>query len=100
MRAPWALEEFAALSADTALVVDLGSDAPVGEVERAVRAMGFRVVRCRHHGEVARIELGIDELPRALQDDVREAILETAREAGFKYAAVDLKGYRQGSLNE
>jgi len=68
--------------------------------EDALRELGFRVLRVRHHGDVARIELGRDEMARALDPDVAMAIDAALREIGFKYVALDLKGYRLGSLNE
>ena len=68
--------------------------------EDALRELGFRVLRVRHHGDVARIELGRDEMARALDPDVAKAIDAALREIGFKYVALDLKGYRLGSLNE
>ena len=58
------------------------------------------MLRVRHHGDVARIELGRDEMARALDPDVAKAIDAALRAIGFKYVALDLKGYRLGSLNE
>ena len=68
--------------------------------EQALRGLGFRVLRVRHHGDVARIELGRDELPRAIEPAMADRIDRALREAGFKFVTVDLKGYRLGSLNE
>jgi len=68
--------------------------------EEAVRALGFRVVRVRHHGDVARLELAREEMPRALDDEVAQSIDRALRVLGFRYVALDLKGYRLGSLNE
>jgi uncharacterized protein len=68
--------------------------------EDALRMLGFRVIRVRHHGDVARIEVGASELPRLLEPDVAAAADAAVRRAGFKYVAVDLRGYRLGSLNE
>jgi len=68
--------------------------------EQAVRDLGFRVLRVRHHGDLARIELGRDELPRALQPAIADALDRALRALGFRYVTVDLKGYRLGSLNE
>jgi uncharacterized protein len=72
----------------------------VEEAEAAVRALGFRVVRVRHHGDVARLELARDEMARALEPPVSEAIDRALRGLGFRFVALDLKGYRLGSLNE
>jgi uncharacterized protein len=68
--------------------------------EDAVRALGFRVLRVRHHGEVARLELGSDEMPRAIEPAIAAAITQALTALGFRFVALDLKGYRLGSLNE
>jgi len=68
--------------------------------EDAIRGLGFRVLRVRHHGEIARIELGREEMPRALEPQVSAAIETALRQIGFRYVTLDLKGYRLGSLNE
>jgi uncharacterized protein len=72
----------------------------IEQAEEAIRALGFRVLRVRHHGEVARIELARDELPRALEPAISSAIDSALRALGFRYVTLDLKGYRLGSLNE
>ena len=72
----------------------------IEQAEDAIRSLGFRVLRVRHHGEVARIELGRDELPRACEPGVAEAIDRAMRALGFKDVTIDPKGYRLGSLNE
>lgn len=72
----------------------------IERAEEIVRALGFRVVRVRHHGDVARLELAREELPRLLDAAISEAIDRQLRALGFRYVAVDLKGYRLGSLNE
>ena len=68
--------------------------------EEAVRAFGFRLVRVRHHGELARIEVGAGELSRATEPATAEDLDRALRELGFTYVTVDLRGYRLGSLNE
>jgi uncharacterized protein len=72
----------------------------IERAEDALRALGFRVLRVRHHGEIARIELAREEIPRALAPEMAEAIDAALRELGFRYVTVDLRGYRLGSLNE
>jgi pyridinium-3,5-biscarboxylic acid mononucleotide sulfurtransferase len=72
----------------------------IEQAENAVRALGFRIVRVRHHGEVARIELAQEEMGRALDPAVASALDRALRTLGFRYVALDLKGYRLGSLNE
>jgi uncharacterized protein len=68
--------------------------------EDCVRRLGFRQYRVRHHGEVARIELDPADLPRALDPGVRSLLIHGVRSAGYRYVAIDLEGYRTGSLNE
>lgn len=72
----------------------------IEEAETALRALGFRVCRVRHHDDVARIELGRDEMRRALEPELADAIIRAVKAAGFRYVALDLQGYRLGSLNE
>ncbi len=72
----------------------------VGRLEEALRGLGFRQVRVRFHGDVARIELDKAEMARALEPGTRDAIVAAGRAAGFAYVALDLEGYRQGSHNE
>ena len=68
--------------------------------EAAIRNLGFRVVRVRHHGELARIELGREEMARALDEDLSQAIDRALTALGFRVVSIDPKGYRTGSLNE
>ncbi|MEZ5318870.1 MAG: ATP-dependent sacrificial sulfur transferase LarE [Vicinamibacterales bacterium] len=72
----------------------------IEQAEEALRRLGFRVLRVRHHGAVARVELGRDEMARAVEPDTARAIDRAIRDAGFQYVALDLRGYRLGSLNE
>ncbi|MBI1357087.1 MAG: ATP-dependent sacrificial sulfur transferase LarE [Acidobacteria bacterium] len=68
--------------------------------EEALKALGFRVYRVRYHDELARIEIGREELPRALDPAMAARLVEAFKTLGFKYVTLDLEGYRQGSLNE
>jgi uncharacterized protein len=68
--------------------------------EQALRALGFRVCRVRHHDDLARIEIGRNELARALEPDTSAAIVRELKAAGYRYVTIDLQGYRTGSLNE
>ena len=68
--------------------------------EAALRELGFRQFRVRIHDNLARVEISPDEMPRALSQEMAEAISERLKSAGFAYVALDLQGYRQGSLNE
>jgi uncharacterized protein len=74
--------------------------ARIGRAERALRALGFRQVRVRHHEQVARIELDPADFARLLDPETRAAVVAGVREAGYPYVALDLVGYRTGSLNE
>jgi pyridinium-3,5-biscarboxylic acid mononucleotide sulfurtransferase len=71
----------------------------IERAENVLREFGFRQVRVRSHGELARIEIAPDELPRALRLEMAEALSQRIRETGFAYVTLDLEGYRQGSLN-
>lgn len=72
----------------------------VGAAEKAVRALGFRAFRVRYHGEIARLELSAEELPRAVQPPTREALIRALKGAGFTFAVVDLEPFRSGRLND
>jgi uncharacterized protein len=67
--------------------------------EDALRALGFRQFRLRHHGDVARIEIARDELERALSLEMFAKISVQIKACGFKYVAMDLEGFRSGSMN-
>ncbi len=68
--------------------------------ESALRELGFRQFRVRMHDNLARVEISQEEMPRALSQEMAAAIAERVKAAGFAYVALDLQGYRQGSLNE
>lgn len=72
----------------------------IEQAEEAIRALGFRVLRVRHHGEIARIEVARNELPRLVDPEIAAAVDRALRGLGFRFVTVDLKGYRLGSLNE
>jgi uncharacterized protein len=79
------------------------TEAKLDMVERAeavLRDLGFRVCRVRHHDETARLEIGLDEIARAVEPDVRERLWRELREIGYEQVTLDLRGYRTGSLNE
>jgi uncharacterized protein len=71
----------------------------IDAAEQAVRALGYRVLRVRHHGDLGKLELAAEELERALRPDQREAIAAAIRGAGYARAAIDLEPFRSGSLN-
>ncbi len=67
--------------------------------EESLRLLGFREFRVRHHGELARVEIARNELPRALSMEVLDAITAALKQAGFKYVTLDCSGFRSGSMN-
>ena len=72
----------------------------IERAEQALRDLGFRVCRVRHHDTLARIEIGRDEMPRALEEQIAAAIVRELKAIGYRYVSLDLQGYRTGSLNE
>jgi len=72
----------------------------IERAEQALRALGFRVFRVRHHDELARVEIARDEMARALEPGTSAAIVRELKAAGYTYVCLDLQGYRMGSLNE
>lgn len=70
----------------------------IGEEE--VKALGFRQFRTRFHGELVRIEIAPEELPKALNLEMTRRLTGIFKKLGYKYVTLDLEGYRQGSLNE
>jgi uncharacterized protein len=82
------------------LTIDRAKLEQVATGEAFLRERGFRQVRVRHHGEIARIEVARDEMDRLLAPEMRRPVAERLRELGFRYVTVDLLGYRSGSLNE
>ena len=74
--------------------------AQVERAEDALYDLGFTQFRVRYHGDVARIEVGADEIDRFLSEQTRDKVYAAIKAAGFAYVALDLRGYRTGSLNE
>jgi pyridinium-3,5-biscarboxylic acid mononucleotide sulfurtransferase len=72
----------------------------VDTFEDGLRALGFRQLRVRYHGEVARLEIDLAELSHALEDGIRQAIVALGRAQGFTFVALDLAGFSSGSLNQ
>jgi uncharacterized protein len=67
--------------------------------EDAIRSLGFRQFRVRHHGEIARIEIAPEELPRALTSEMAAEFSRIFKALGFKFVTLDLEGFRSGSMN-
>jgi uncharacterized protein len=73
--------------------------AQIEQGEESLRQLGFRELRVRHHGELARVEIARNELPRALTMEMLDAITAALKQAGFQYVTLDCTGFRSGSLN-
>lgn len=72
----------------------------VEKAEESLRQLGFRELRVRHHGEVARVEIArTEELPRALSMEMMDSISAALRQAGFQYVTLDCEGFRSGAMN-
>jgi len=74
--------------------------AKVAAGEQLLHSMGFKIARVRFHGEVARLELERSEIARVFEPELRDTIDREFKKIGFRFVAIDLKGFRSGSLNE
>ena len=72
----------------------------VEQGEDALRALGFRQFRVRHHGEIVRIEIAREELPHALTSDMARELAAIFKNLGFAFVTLDLEGFRSGSMNQ
>jgi uncharacterized protein len=72
----------------------------VEKAEESLRQLGFRELRVRHHGALARVELARAEMPRALTLEMLDAITAALKLAGFQYVTLDCQGFRSGAMNE
>jgi uncharacterized protein len=86
------LEYGRAVTPEALTVIERGED--------ALRAMGFRQFRVRHHGETVRIEIAPEELPRALTIEMAREFTTVFKALGFKFVTLDLEGFRSGSMNQ
>jgi pyridinium-3,5-biscarboxylic acid mononucleotide sulfurtransferase len=71
----------------------------IAEAEEFIREMGFKTIRVRHHDSIARIEVPLSDLPRMVRKDIRERIGERLKRIGFCWVALDIEGFKSGSLN-
>ena len=74
--------------------------AMIDQAEQFLLDRGFRQVRVRLHGQIARIEVAPEEIARLARPEMRDAVYQTFRALGFSYVTLDLGGYRTGSMNE
>ncbi|MCL1921117.1 MAG: ATP-dependent sacrificial sulfur transferase LarE [Kiritimatiellaeota bacterium] len=79
--------------------ITLEALAQVERAEDALRGLGFAQCRVRHHGDVARVEVAEEDMGRLLEAEARRQVAQAVKAAGFRFAALDLLGYRMGSLN-
>ncbi|MBV8052710.1 MAG: TIGR00268 family protein, partial [Acidobacteriaceae bacterium] len=71
----------------------------VEQGEDALRVLGFRQFRVRHHGDIVRIEIASEEMPRALSGEMAAEFSRIFKALGFKFVTLDLEGFRSGSMN-
>jgi uncharacterized protein len=86
------LEYGRAVTPEALSVIERGED--------ALRALGFRQFRVRHHGEIVRLEIALEELPRALTAEMAREFTTVFKGLGFKFVTLDLEGFRSGSMNQ
>jgi len=72
----------------------------IGKGEEQLRSLGFRQLRVRYHGELARVEVEPQEIDRLLDKKLRAEVVRFLKEVGFTYVTLDLQGYRTGAMNE
>jgi pyridinium-3,5-biscarboxylic acid mononucleotide sulfurtransferase len=97
----WNRPASACLSSRIAYGIEVTPDrlAVVEQGEAALRALGFRQFRVRHHDKLVRIEIAPEELPRALAPEMAAQFVAIFKPLGFSFVTLDLEGYRSGSLN-
>ena len=98
----WDKQSFACLSSRFPYGDEINREklSMVDRAEQLLLDLGFRQLRVRIHGSLARIELEPDQIPRFMADDIRPKVVEAFKEIGFTYVTLDLQGYRTGSMNE
>jgi uncharacterized protein len=95
----WNKPASACLSSRFAFGVRIGVEelSKVGRAERAIKDLGFGQVRVRVHGDVARVEVEVQDIPRLVEH--RAAVVASLRELGYRFVTLDLEGFRSGSMN-
>lgn len=96
----WNKPSFACLSSRVPYgqSIDAAQLRQIDEAERALRGLGFNGFRVRHHGDIARLELQLADLPRAIE--LRDELISRLKALGYIYVTLDLQGFRSGSMNE
>jgi uncharacterized protein len=72
----------------------------VGQAEDFLFGLGFKQVRVRHYGDLARIEILTQEMARLMEGSLREKVVGHLKGMGYRYITLDLQGFRSGSMNE
>jgi uncharacterized protein len=72
----------------------------VEEAEKFLKELGFKIVRVRHHGKLARIEVGREEIKNFFDEEIRKKVMNKLKQIGYTWVCLDLEGYRSGSMNE
>jgi uncharacterized protein len=71
----------------------------IDESENYLRSLGFLQLRVRYHYPIARIELGLEEVPHILEPDMKGKVIQRLKAIGFDHIVIDLEGYRSGSMD-
>ena len=98
----WDKPSFACLASrfPYGMKMNKGNLIKVARAERFLRTFGITQVRVRHHDKIARIEVLEEDIPKLLEEKLRRQLISYFKKLGYVYVAVDLKGYRTGSMNE
>jgi uncharacterized protein len=98
----WNKPSLACLSSRFPYFTEIGPKSlkQVAQAEEYLKGLGFNQVRVRHHGQIARVEIDPQEFSRIMDENVREKITKNFKKFGFIYTALDLAGFRSGSMNE
>jgi len=72
----------------------------ISSAESALKKLGFRQVRVRHHGNIARIELPIHDMPKILDSKIKNSVIKSLKNLGYIYITLDIEGYTTGSMNK
>lgn len=80
--------------------IDLEKLKRIEEGEKVIRKLGFCQVRLRDHGDIARIEIDPENFPLILEEKIKQEIINTLKNLGYKFITIDLEGYKTGSMNK